>query len=117
MPLAHTKNHYYRWCLPGILLLTVLVFFKTLFFEFVWDDNIYLVGQPSYQLATLGQLLLSPLNGVEYLPLRDLSYIIDYQIWGLETVWFSFVQPDFILSEYLGCLPFDARSKPHPIPG
>ena len=82
MPLAHTKNHYYRWCLPGILLLTVLVFFKTLFFEFVWDDNIYLVGQPSYQLATLGQLLLSPLNGVEYLPLRDLSYIIDYQIWG-----------------------------------
>lgn len=82
MPLAHIKNHYNRWSLSGILLLTVLVFIKTLFFEFVWDDNIYLVGQAAYQSATLKQLLMSPLNGVEYLPLRDLSYIIDYRLWG-----------------------------------
>lgn len=80
MPLF--KDHKARWYLLGLFLLAILVFFKTLFFEFVWDDNVLLVGQAAYQSVTLKQLLLSPINGVEYLPLRDLTYIIDYQIWG-----------------------------------
>ncbi len=66
----------------GLFLLAILVFFKTLFFDFVWDDQVFLVGQASYQSVSLKQLLLSPINGVEYLPLRDLTYIIDYQLWG-----------------------------------
>jgi len=82
MALPLFKDHKEQWYLLGLLLLAVLVFFKTLFFEFVWDDTVLLVGQASYQTATLKQLLLSPINGVEYLPLRDLTYIIDYQLWG-----------------------------------
>lgn len=62
--------------------LALLVFSNTLFFGFVWDDNIFLVGQSAYETATFGQLWLTPLNGVEYLPLRDLTYIIDYRVWG-----------------------------------
>lgn len=82
MALSLIKDHAARWYLPGLFLLAVLVFFKTLFFEFVWDDTVLLVGQASYQTATWKQLLLSPINGVEYLPLRDITYIIDYQVWG-----------------------------------
>lgn len=79
---SNLKDQNTWWHLPGLLILCVLVFFRALFFEFVWDDNIFLVGQAVYESASLKQLLLTPLNGVEYLPLRDLSYIIDYQIWG-----------------------------------
>jgi len=71
-----------RWQWAFLALLTLAVFLNTLFFEFVWDDNIFLVGQAAYESVTLKDLLLTPLNGVEYLPLRDLTYIIDYRIWG-----------------------------------
>lgn len=76
------EDHKSRWYLIGLLSLATLIFAKTLFFDFVWDDHVFLVGQVSYESATLNKLLLSPLNGVEYLPLRDLSYIIDYYVWG-----------------------------------
>ena len=82
MVLLNLRDHDTWWHLPALLLLTVLVFYNTLFFEFVWDDHVFLVGQAAYESVTLKQLWLTPLNGVEYLPLRDLSYIIDYKIWG-----------------------------------
>ena len=70
------------WHVLLLVLLALLVFSNTLFFEFVWDDTIFLVGQAVYESATLQSPWLSPLNSVEYLPLRDLSYIIDYRVWG-----------------------------------
>jgi len=82
MALSILKDHKARWYLSGLFLLAILVFFKTLFFEFVWDDTVLLIGQASYQSVTLKQLLLTPINGVEYLPLRDLTYVSDYWLWG-----------------------------------
>ena len=80
--MSFLKNHESQWYLLGLFLLVVLVFSNSLFFGFVWDDNVLLVGQESYQSVNFTQLLFSPVNGVEYLPLRDLTYIIDYKIWG-----------------------------------
>ena len=63
-------------------------FSKSLLFEFVWDDNILLVGQESYQSADIKDLILTPINGIEYLPIRDLTYILDYLIWGWNPIGF-----------------------------
>lgn len=76
------KEYRSAWHVLLLVLLALLVFSNTLFFGFVWDDNIFLVGQAVYESATLQSPWLSPLNSVEYLPLRDLSYIIDYRVWG-----------------------------------
>ena len=82
MKLDRIKTQEQRWYLAGLFLLTVLVFSKTLFFGFVWDDHAFLVGQDSYPTAGLMDILLKPINGVEYLPLRDITYIVDYFLWG-----------------------------------
>ena len=82
MPFSFVKDQWSKWCLPGLLILALAVFLKTLSFDFVWDDNVFLVGQDAYQSASLKQIFLSPLNGVEYLPLRDLTYVFDYRVWG-----------------------------------
>ena len=71
-----------KWHILGLLALVILVFAKTLSFEFVWDDLILLVDQGVYESASLPQLFLTPLNGLEYLPIRDLTYVINYKLWG-----------------------------------
>src|SRR6266542_5159980 len=66
----------------GILLLvTCTVFVNSLRNGFVWDDNIYLLNS-NYRTFDFKAVLLAPGNGVEYLPIRDLSYFIDYALWG-----------------------------------
>ena len=53
--------------------------------DFVWDDNIFVVGNITYKYFNIWKLFFSPLspaNGVEYLPVRDLTYAIDYMVWG-----------------------------------
>jgi len=82
MSLNTTNMNAPSWHLPTLAALVSLVFFKALFFNFVWDDNILLVGQQAYESAGPRQLLLTPINGLEYLPLRDLTYIADYRLWG-----------------------------------
>lgn len=49
---------------------------------FVWDDRIYFIGNPVYKDFNLRALFFSLANGVEYLPLRDLTYAFDYLLWG-----------------------------------
>lgn len=51
--------------------------------SFVWDDITLLVLQPVYRNFDLRTIFLSPANGVEYLPLRDVSYAIDMKLWGI----------------------------------
>jgi tetratricopeptide (TPR) repeat protein len=67
------------------LMLSIAVLFvasTTLSFEFVWDDHIYLLMKPAYFSGDLRQILLNLPNGLEYLPVRDLSYFLDAQLWG-----------------------------------
>lgn len=48
---------------------------------FVWDDTIFFIGNPVYIRFDIVKILLSPANGVEYLPLRDITYALDYFFW------------------------------------
>ncbi|GFE61286.1 hypothetical protein AOG2_18730 [Geobacter sp. AOG2] len=71
--------------------MTILVFGNSLKNKFVYDDNILLVGNPTYKYFDTWKLLFTPFNpanGVEYLPVRDVSYAIDYFVWGENPVGF-----------------------------
>lgn len=67
----------------GLLLLVVgVVFGAALGHDFVWDDHIYLLNKPVYQAFDLQRIFCSLANDLEYLPVRDLSYAMDWAIWG-----------------------------------
>jgi tetratricopeptide (TPR) repeat protein len=63
-------------------LLVCAVFGNSLLNGFVWDDYFYLVNNRVYADFNLARIWLSLANGVEYLPVRDMSYALDYAIWG-----------------------------------
>ncbi len=65
-----------------IFIVIFAVFGNTLYFNFVWDDTPLLLGMDVYREFHLKEILLSPANGLEYLPVRDISYGIDFMIWG-----------------------------------
>lgn len=60
----------------------LLVFGNTLFNGFVYDDNTNVVTNEVYRQFDLRKIFFSLSNGVEYLPLRDLTYALDYVVWG-----------------------------------
>lgn len=51
--------------------------------DFVWDDVSLMVMKPVYRNFDIQKILFSPGNDVEYLPIRDISYIIDMKLWGV----------------------------------
>jgi len=59
-----------------------VVFGNTLLNGFVWDDFIFLVNNPAYTGFKVKDIWFSLTNGVEYLPVRDMSYALDYALWG-----------------------------------
>lgn len=65
-----------------IVVAVTAVFGSSLGNGFVWDDRVYLIGRDVYRHFDLKQMFLSLGNGVEYLPLRDLTYAFDYLFWG-----------------------------------
>jgi hypothetical protein len=65
-----------------LAILTLTVFGSSLNHDFVWDDIPFLVNNENYQSLDLRRILLTPGNGVEYHPLRDLSYGLDWLMWG-----------------------------------
>lgn len=65
-----------------IVSVSVALFANTLNNQFVWDDWGFLLATDSYRSLNIVSLLTSPGNGVEYLPVRDLSYVIDTVLWG-----------------------------------
>ncbi|HEY5975406.1 MAG TPA: tetratricopeptide repeat protein [Geobacteraceae bacterium] len=69
---------------PYLLLtgMVAVVFGTSLFHGFVWDDHIYLLIKPAYLTFDLRRIFLSLANDLEYLPVRDLSYAVDYAVWG-----------------------------------
>src|SRR5512138_3095470 len=65
-----------------LFLLVCAVFGNSLLNGFVWDDYFYMVNNRVYVDFDLARIWLSLANGVEYLPVRDMSYALDYAIWG-----------------------------------
>lgn len=66
-----------------IMACTVLIYGNSLKNGFVWDDRILLVPNEAYQNLNLVRIFTTRINSIEYLPFRDLSYAIDYKIWGM----------------------------------
>ncbi len=73
-----------RYLFSLLLLLIVVwgVFDNTLLNGFVWDDLIYTVNNPVYTRFDVYRIFTTLGNGIEYLPVRDLSYALDYLLWG-----------------------------------
>lgn len=65
-----------------ILLVSVFVTYaNTLANGFVWDDNLFTANQ-AYWKYDLHTIFLSLSNGLEYLPVRDITYLSDIALWG-----------------------------------
>jgi tetratricopeptide (TPR) repeat protein len=73
-----------------IFIVIVIVFGNSLFFDFVYDDRALLLGIDVYEEFKLKDILFSPGNGLEYLPVRDISYAVDYLLWGANPKGFHF---------------------------
>jgi tetratricopeptide (TPR) repeat protein len=58
------------------------VFGRATRFDFVWDDRLLLVGVDVYESFDVGRMFFSLANQLEYLPVRDVSYALDYALWG-----------------------------------
>lgn len=74
----------------ALMLLSVaaamVIYLPALYFPFIADDNDYLVNNAKLtglHLSELWRLLLEPYNPWEFLPLRDLSYWLDFTWFGL----------------------------------
>ncbi len=84
-----------------LLLLAAVVmvtFGNSLFNGFVWDDNLFVVGNRVYREFDLEKMFFSLANGLEYLPLRDLTYAVDYALWGERAAGFHLVNLLFYLA-------------------
>lgn len=72
--------------LRHLLVLTFLVavvFGNTLRHGFVWDDTLFVPDGEVYRNFDLASIFFSlRANGLEYLPVRDLSYALDCLLWG-----------------------------------
>jgi hypothetical protein len=62
--------------------IVVLVFGNTLLNGLVYDDATLVVANDAYRRFDLSRIFLSLSNGVEYLPVRDITYALDYRVWG-----------------------------------
>ncbi|MBI1920641.1 MAG: tetratricopeptide repeat protein [Geobacter sp.] len=69
-----------------ILLLVIGVYANSLLNGFALDDEGLLLLNPAvhgFSSGNVSSVFTSVPNKMEYLPVRDLSYMLDYQIWGL----------------------------------
>ncbi|MBT0663432.1 tetratricopeptide repeat protein [Geobacter pelophilus] len=75
------------------------IYWRGVFNGFAYDDWYYLVGNEAYRTFDLKRIFTSMANGIEFLPIRDLTLLLDYQFWGEKNpggfhfsniVWFVF---------------------------
>jgi tetratricopeptide (TPR) repeat protein len=69
-----------------IAVLVVLVFSNTLTNRFNFDDPSVLLDNTAVHglsAENIKKVFTSVPNSLEYLPVRDLSYMVDYELWGL----------------------------------
>ena len=70
-----------------LALLTVAVYANSLPNSFSLDDPNFVVNNKAvhgFSLANIKAVFTSVPNGVEYLPVKDLTYMLDYSIWKLD---------------------------------
>jgi len=67
------------WLLP--LAAVLLIYARTGGYPLVWDDLV-LSTRPVYTSCDLAKILMSPANGFEYLPVRDLTLCFDHAVFN-----------------------------------
>lgn len=92
---ADTITSRKQFLLPvfAIVLVACGVYANSLFNGFVLDDEIIIAGNPATRhLSAIGDVLFSPdVIKPYYRPLNRASYLIDYQLFGLNPRWFHAV--------------------------
>ncbi len=81
-------NKYSKYIFPAlVIILTLIVYSTAINNDFVnWDDDRYVTGNPNLELNWQNiKLYFSDFYFVMYIPLTMLSYMIDFQIGGLES--------------------------------
>ena len=68
----------------AILLLVIIAYYPGLSGPFFSDDRAYIYDNTLIQDGSISAIwkLFTSINQIEYLPVRDLSYLIDYQLFG-----------------------------------
>ncbi|TAH18657.1 MAG: tetratricopeptide repeat protein [Cytophagales bacterium] len=78
-----------NYLILGILLLTFIVFAGSLNNGFTnWDDDVYIYNNfliRAFSVENLQKIFLAPMGDAQiYRPMAYLTYMIDFQLWGLE---------------------------------
>jgi len=63
-----------------LALVVILLYLNTLSGGFVWDDNLFTTNQVYWEFD-FKKIFFSLANGLEYQPVRDLSYLFDIFVW------------------------------------
>ncbi len=66
--------------LSCLTIITWAVFGNSLINGFVWDDALFILDNPLYKNFEIKKIFTTLANGLEFLPVRDISYAIDYNI-------------------------------------
>jgi len=71
----------------SLAILVIALYGNTLAGGFVWDDKLFTANQV-YWNFDLGKIFFSLANGLEYQPVRDLTYLFDIAVWKGSTFGF-----------------------------
>jgi tetratricopeptide (TPR) repeat protein len=74
------ENKY--WYDAILFIAAMTLYAPSLWYGFVGDDLIYFIGNPHITSFDLWTILRSGAIGADYVPLRDLSFVLDYLLWG-----------------------------------
>lgn len=65
-----------------LFLVAIIIYAPSLMCGFVGDDLIYFIGNKFIKSFDIWTMLRSGAIGADYLPLRDISFAVDYLVWG-----------------------------------
>src|ERR1039457_269532 len=85
--------------LMGLLVMTLVVYGHVIGYDFIsnWDDNLYITSNPDILGLSVNNLIriFSSSYAGNYAPIHLLSYMLDYQLAGMNPCWFHAVNIAF----------------------
>jgi Flp pilus assembly protein TadD len=88
------KNHGYREWLWGVLLvvLTLIVYHPAWHAGFIWDDDVYVTGNPLLTASDgLWRIWFSLDSPSQYFPLTYTTFYVEHRFWGLNPAGYHWV--------------------------